>query len=558
VPTDPLSAVFSIALRAPRSASGLACAAIAAAALLVAPIVAVLASAVGPGQGAWQHLASTVLGDYVVSTLWLTLGVAFGVVLLGVSSAWVVSTYRFPGSPLLEWALILPLAMPGYVIAYAYTDFLQFAGPVQSALRAATGWRAGEYWFPDIRSLGGAIVVFSLVLYPYVYLLARAAFVQQSANLVEAARLLGRGPWGTFFRVALPLARPAVAAGTSLALMETLADFGAVSYFGVPTFTTGIYRAWMSMGDIAAAAQLSAALLGVVVLILLLERWNRGEARYYNTAARPPERLHRLSGFHALAATLICAAPPALGFALPGAILVHRVATEPDPLFTERFVALATNSFTLSGIAAAAAVALALLLAYAARLSHWRPVQIAGRVAALGYAMPGAVIAVGILVPVARLDNWLAGLIEAQLGVKVGLIFTGSIAALVYAYLVRFLAVALQSVESGLDRIRPSMEDAARSLGRTPGQVLARVHVPMMWPSILSAALIVFVEVMKELPATFAMRPFNFDTLAVQAYHYASDERLAQAAAASLVIVGVSLAPVILLSRAMAKARRSA
>jgi iron(III) transport system permease protein len=343
--------------------------------------------------------------------------------------------------------------------------------------------------------------------------------------------------------------------GTSLALMETLADFGAVSYFGVQTFTTGIYRAWLSMGDPAAAAQLSAALLAVVFAILLVERWNRGQARYYDYSMRSQERLHRLSGRGATAAVLACAGPPALGFLLPAAILIYRVAAESGPLFSERFLSLAINSFTLSGLTAAAAVALALLLAYAARLSHWRPVHVANRVAALGYAMPGAVIAVGILVPVALLDNWLAAWLEAQWGMKVGLIFTGSVIALVYAYLVRFLAIALQAVEAGLAKIRPSMEDAARSLGRTPGQVLARVHAPMMGSSLFAAGLIVFVDVMKELPATFAMRPFNFDTLAVQAYHYASDERLAEAAAASLVIVGVSLVPVILLSRVIAKGR---
>ena len=553
---NPADSVSSIVIsRAPRSAAGLAFCAIAVAALLVAPIAMVLGGAFAPGQGTWRHLAATVLPDYVASTLWLGLGVAFGVMLLGVSSAWLVATYRFPGRALLEWVLILPLAVPGYVIAYAYTDFLQFAGPVQGALRAITGWQAGEHWFPDIRSLGGAILVFSLVLYPYVYLLARAAFLEQSANLVEAGRLLGRGAWGTFFFVALPLARPAIAVGTSLAMMETLADFGAVSYFGVQTFTTGIYRAWLSMGDPAAAAQLSAALLAVVFAILLVERWNRGQARYYDYSMRSQERRHRLSGGGATAAVLACAVPPALGFLLPAAILIYRVAAESGPLFSERFLSLAINSFTLSGITAAAAVALALLLAYAARLSHWRPVQVANRVAALGYAMPGAVIAVGILVPVALLDNWLAAWLEAQWGMKVGLIFTGSVIALVYAYLVRFLAIALQAVEAGLAKIRPSMEDAARSLGRTPGQVLARVHAPMMGSSLFAAGLIVFVDVMKELPATFAMRPFNFDTLAVQAYHYASDERLAEAAAASLVIVGVSLVPVILLSRVIAKGR---
>lgn len=529
----------------------------AAAAFLVAPICAVLISALAPGQGAWTHLVSTVLGQYLVSTLWLTAGVAAGVMLLGVSSAWVVATYRFPGRSLLEWALVLPLAVPGYVIAYAYTDFFQFSGPLQSGLRAITGWRAGEYWSPDIRSLAGAILVFSLVLYPYVYLLARAAFLEQSANLLEAGRLLGRGTWGTFFRVALPLARPAVAAGTSLALMETLADFGAVSYFGVQTFTTGIYRAWMSMGDTAAAAQLSATLLGLVLVILLAERWNRGGARYYDYATHSHRRAHRLSGPGAAAAVLVTGLPPALGFLMPACILLYRVATENEPLFDKRFLSFAANSLTLSAITAVAAVALGLLLAYAARLSNWQPARIANRVATLGYAMPGAVIAVGILVPVARLDHALADWLEAQSGVKVGLIFTGSVMALVYAYLVRFLAVALQSVEAGLAKIRPSMEDAARSLGHTPVQVLARVHAPMMWSSLLTAGLIVFVDVMKELPATFAMRPFNFDTLAVQAYHYASDERLSQAAAASLVIVGVSLIPVILLSRAIARGRRA-
>lgn len=526
------------------------------AALLLAPIAMVLSGAFATGEGTWRHLAGTVLPDYVASTLWLALGVAFGVILLGVSSAWLIATHRFPGRGFLEWALILPLAMPGYVIAYAGTDFLQFAGPVQGTLRAITGWQAGEYWFPDIRSLGGAVLVFSLVLYPYVYLLARAAFLEQSANLLEAGRLLGRGAWGTFFRVALPLARPAIAAGTSLALMETLADFGAVSYFGVQTFTTGIYRAWMSMGDPVAAAQLSAALLAVVFIVLLMERWNRGQARYYDYSMRPQGQLHRLSGRGAIGAMLVCGLPPVLGFLLPTAILLYRVAAEPGPLFSDRFVSLAINSFTLSGITAAAAVMLALLLAYAARLSQWWPVHAASRVAALGYAMPGAVIAVGILVPVARLDNWLAGWLEAQFGMKVGLIFTGGVIALVYAYLVRFLAIALQAVEAGLAKIRPSMEDAARSLGRTPGQVLARVHVPMMRASLLAAALIVFVDVMKELPATFAMRPFNFDTLAVQAYHYASDERLSEAAAASLIIVAVSLVPVILLSRVIARGRK--
>jgi len=540
------------------SLRALALAAIAICAALAAPIAVVVAGSFATGQGAWQHLAATVLPEYLFSTLWLVLGVTAGVILLGVSSAWLIATYRFPGAGVLEWALVLPLAVPAYVVAYAYTDFLQFSGPLQSLLRALLGLRAGQYWFPEIRSLGGAMLVFAVVLYPYVYLLARAAFLDQSRQLLQAGRLLGYGPFGVFIHIALPLARPAIAAGTALALMETLADFGAVAYFSVQTFTTGIYRAWLSMGDLTAAAQLSSTLLALVLLILAAERWSRGKARHYDTLARGADHAIRLSGARAWGASLCCALPPLLGFALPAAILAYRVWSEPGHLFSERFVGLAVNSFTLAGITAVAAVALALLLAYAGRLVPSRGVLIANRIASLGYAMPGAVIAVGILVPVARIDNLLADWLEAQFGVQAGLIFTGSVLALVYAYLVRFLAVALQTLEAGLAKIRPSMEDAARSLGHSPMRVLARVHAPILLPSLFTAGLIVFVDVMKELPATLVMRPFNFDTLAVQAYHYASDERLPQAAAASLVIVAVGLIPVIILTRAMIRRRHKA
>lgn len=533
-------------------------AAIAVALFLLVPIAVVVGSIFARGEGTWTHLAQTVLPDYVRTTAVVLIGVAAGVLILGVTTAWLVTNYRFPGARLLEWVLILPLAVPAYVIAYAYTDVLQFSGPVQTWLRELTGWRAREYWFPDIRSTGGAIAVFSLVLYPYVYLLSRAAFLEQSASLVEAGRLMGRGAWGTFFSVALPLARPAIAVGASLALMETLADFGAVSYFAVQTFTTGIYRAWLSMGDSVAAAQLSVVLLAFVAVILMAEQWNRGGARFYNVSLRAQTRPQVLRGARAAGACAVCAMPPLLGFFVPGAILVHVVATEPEPLFTARFFGLTQNTFALAGITAIAAVAVATLMAYAGRLSANRMVFVANRMASLGYAIPGAVIAVGVLVPVARLDNLIADWVRAQLGVNVGLLLTGSIAALVYAYLVRFLAIALQTIEAGLGKIRPSMEDAARSLGFTPGQTLARVHAPIMWRSLITAALIVFVDVMKELPATFAMRPFNFDTLAVQAYNMAKDERLAEAAAASLVIVAVGLVPLVILSHVIARGRGGA
>jgi iron(III) transport system permease protein len=440
-------------------------------------------------------------------------------------------------------------------MAYAYTDVLQFSGPVQTWLRELTGWRAREYWFPDIRSLGGAVTVMVFVLYPYVYLLARTAFLEQSVGVLEVGRTLGYGAWSSFLRIALPLARPAIAAGTSLAVMETLADFGTVSYFAVPTFTTGIYRAWFSMGDPVAAAQLSAALLAVVACVLLLERLTRGRARYHNPAPRKRMPAFRLRGWRAAGATAACVVPLLLGFALPAAILLRMTLSQGDEQFGARFAVLARNTVSLALIAAILAVVMALLMAYAARLRPGAITLTANRLASLGYAIPGTVIAVGILVPVARLDHALDAFLSSAFGVSTGLLLTGGIAALIYAYLVRFFSVALQTVEAGLTRITPSMESAARSLGCSPAGVLKRVHAPLLRGSLLTAGLMVFVDVMKELPATFAMRPFNFDTLAVQAYNLASDERLAEAATASLAIVAVGLIPLVLLSRSIAKSR---
>ena len=343
------------------------------------------------------------------------------VVFGGVSTAWLVTTCRFPGQRWFEWTLILPLAMPAYIMAYAYTDLLQFTGPVQTWLREAGGWRAHEYWFPEIRSVGGAIVMLGLVLYPYVYLVVRAAFLEQSVGILEVGRTLGYGPWRSFFRIALPLVRPAIVAGTTLALMETLADFGTVSYFAVPTFTTGIYRAWLSMGDRVAAAQLSALLLGFVVLVLLLERWSRGRARYYNAAGRRRDARTQLSGIAAWTATAICSVPLLLGFLLPAGLLLRMAVTDGDAHFGARFVTLTLNSFTLAGVTAIAAVVLALIMAYAMRLRPGPVVQAANRIAGLGYAVPGAVIAIGILVPVARLDNAIDAWMRAHFDVSTGI-----------------------------------------------------------------------------------------------------------------------------------------
>jgi iron(III) transport system permease protein len=525
------------------------------AALVLAPIVAVVWNVFLPGQRTWAHLVSTVLPEYLINTVLLVLLVAGGVIFFGALSAWLVTAYSFRGRRWLEWALVLPLAMPAYVMAYAYTDWLQAAGPVQTTLREITGWQIREYWFPEIRSLPGAAAMLSFALYPYVYLLARSAFLDQSRTTLEAARLAGYGAWRGFWHVALPLARTGIVAGTALALMEALADFGTVSYFAVNTFTTGIYRAWLSLGDPVAAGQLATCLLAFVLLMLTLERMHRGEARY--AGKRIPMPPHALRGWRAAAAFLLCAAPVTFGFLVPAAVLLKLAASEPEAQFGQRIYALVANTFTLSGIAACAAVAVAVLLAYAARTVKSPLVYGANRLAVLGYALPGAVIAVGILLPLGEFDNAVAGWVHQHFGIKTGLLLTGSVTALIYAYLVRFLAVAFQTVEAGLTRVTPSMDDAARSLGLSPARTLARVHVPMMWGSLLSAGLLVFVDVMKELPATFAMRPFNFDTLAVEAYNLAKDERIAEAAVPSLLMVGIAVLPLILLSRQIARSRQS-
>ncbi len=527
------------------------------AALIGLPVASVLTNIFSGGTGAtWQHLASTVLPEYLGNTLWLCLGVGLGVIVVGVATAWLTAMHDFPGRRIFEWALVLPLAVPAYVLAYVYTDFLQFVGPLQSGLRETFGWSRADYWFPDVRSPGGAVTMFVFVFYPYVYLLARTAFIERASGMLEAARTLGLGPWRSFFRVSLPLARPAVVAGATLALMETLADYGTVSYFGVQTFTTGIYRAWFSLGDRIAAAQLAASLLGFVILLLLVEQLSRGRAKFHNTTGRNrPQAGYVLQGSRAVVAVAVCAIPLFIGFVLPAGLLLRLALTEGDTQFGEHFLVLAGNSFVLAGLTAVIAVALALLLAYGARLSKGLVARALNRLVGLGYAVPGSVIAVGVLIPVTRLDNWLAAQWTLWFGSNPGLLLTGGIAALIYAYLVRFLAVALQSVSSSLAKVTPSMDEAARSLGANQGETLRRVHLPILSGSLFTAGLLVFVDVMKELPATLVMRPFNFDTLATQTYTLASDERLSEASTASLAIVAVGLLPLILLSRQIAQRR---
>ncbi len=528
--------------------------------MLALPALVVFASMFTPNTEVWGHLADTVLSDYLLNTLWLVLGVGVGTLLLGISTAWLVTLCRFPGRRLFEWALLLPLAMPAYIIAYTYTGLLDFTGPLQSGLRELTGWGYGDYLFPEIRSLGGAILMLSLVLYPYVYLLSRAAFLEQSVAMLEVSRSLGCGPWCGFRRVALPMARPSIVAGLSLALMETLADYGTVHYFGVNTFTTGIFRTWFGMGDTLAAAQLAAMLLGLVLLLVLLERSSRRRARFHHNAnamARPLPG-YRLTGARAALAFLACLLPLLLGFIVPaGQLSLWALATAGE-MVDEAFWRLTAHSLGLAGGSALLALLAALFLGYGNRLTpHWL-VQGAVRLAGLGYAIPGTVIAIGILIPFVWLDQQVDGLLRRHFDLSSGLLLSGTLIALLSGYLVRFLAVSLQTVEAGLGRIRPTMDDAARCLGLRPLQVLQRVHIPILRSSLFTALLLVFVDVMKELPATLVLRPFDFNTLAVRAFELAADERLADSSSAALTIVLAGLLPVILLSRTIASGRTSA
>ena len=530
-------------------------------ALFVASIIAVPIATITtyifiPAGSVWSHLVDTVLADYVINSVVLMLGVTIGAGIIGVSTAWLTAMYRFPGCRLFEWALLLPLAMPTYIIAYIYTDFLEVAGPVQQWIQATFNLKYGEYYFPDARSLGGAVLVFSLVLYPYVYLMARAAFLSQSVCALEVSRSLGCTPFESFTKVALPLARPAIIAGLSLTLMETLADFGAVDYFGISTFTTGIYRTWFGLNNDAAAAQLAATMMLFVFVLFFMERWSRQGARFHHASNRYQQipEVH-LRGGKALLSTIACALPLLLGFVLPFVQLGRWAEMTWSEMVDSTFINLAVNSFSLASVTAILALIPALLLAYAQRLYPARFLRIIVRFAGMGYAIPGSVIAVGVLIPFGLLDNYIDDIARDRFDFSTGLLFSGTIFILIFAYMVRFLAVSLQSVESGLDSIRPSMDQAALSMGATPLGVLKKVHFPIMKGTLLTAVLLVFVDVLKELPATMILRPFNFNTLAVRVHELASDERLADSSTAAIAIVLVGLVPVILLSKTIARSR---
>ncbi|MEC8081055.1 MAG: iron ABC transporter permease [Pseudomonadota bacterium] len=519
--------------------------------VLAVPVLIIAINIFLGGSDVWQHLYNTLLFDYVSNSFLLMLGVTFGTLVMGVPAAWLTSVCEFRGRSLFSWALLLPLAMPAYIIAYTYTGLFDFAGPVQTFIRDTTGLGYGEYWFFEMRSLGGAITMLSLVLYPYVYLMSRAAFLEQSSNTLEVCRTLGYSAPQAFIRLALPMARPAIVAGVTLAMMETLADYGTVQYFGVTTFTTGIMRTFYGFGDLAAASQLAGILLLFVAVLIFTERYSRRKISYHASGLRKAsQRKVELRGRYGLAAWLVCAIPVIAGFVIPAGVLLFWALFEAETVGWD-FIQLSWNSFYLAALAALITVSLALVLAYAGRLHPTKGVQTAIVTSGMGYALPGTIIAIGVIVPLAWIDHRIIDWVKYTFDQKIGLFFSGTIIALLLAYTVRFMAVSLGSVQSGLGKVKPSMDMAGRSLGCSSAEVLRRIHVPLLKSSVLTALLIVFVDVLKELPATLILRPFNFNTLAVRAFELASDERLVDAAPASLMIVAVGLIPVILLSRSI-------
>lgn len=528
--------------------------------LVVLPVLSVFYLALFPTDNIWRHLYNTVLFRYIETTLLLLAGVGLLSFAIGVTTAWLVTLCRFPGRRVFEWALLLPFAVPAYVIAFIYTDMLEFAGPLQGTLRDLFGWQTRrDYWFPEIRSMGGAIVLMSLVLYPYIYLMARAAFMEQGSNVLAASRTLGCTPWQSFYRVSLPLARPAIAVGLALTLMETLNDFGTVDYFAIRTLSLGVYDTWLNMGNLGGAAQIASMMLVFVVVLVTLERIGRARQRHFGQGKpNQDSAIYTLTGLRAWLAFLACALPLVLGFAVPAFQLASYALGNFSNYWTDDFVVISWNSLFLATAAALATVVIGTLLAYGRRLHPNRSVRLFVSLSKLGYAMPGTVLAIGVLIPLAAFDNSIDAFLRSRFNVSSGLLLSGTVFALVFAYSVRFLAVAAGAIESSLDKVTPSMDKAARSLGMNSLETLRRVHLPLIRPGLLTGALVVFVDTMKELPATLMLRPFNFDTLATYVYQYASDEQIEVAAMGALMIVLVGLLPVIMLSRSIKGGRKAA
>ena len=522
--------------------------------IILLPILTILIEAFESTNDNWKHLKETLLLEYIYNSLLLTLGVSLGSLLLGIPTAWLTAVCSFPFKKTIVLMLILPMAMPAYIIAYTYTGLLDFSGPVQSELRNFTGWDYGDYYFPEIRSIGGAVVMLSLVLYPYVYLLARATFLRQSTNVMEVSRLLNSGPWESFLKIALPLSRPAIIVGLSLVIMETLADYGTVSYFGVSVFTTGIFRTWFGLGDYSSASKMAALLLVFIFFLVLAERSSRKKVKYYNTVG-PERRIsgYKLNGIKLFIVFLTCLFPIIFGFIIPTIQLsIWAYMTLKNSLdfnFTELFF----NSVSLSVIASIVSLITAFLITYCQKILPMQTVQIIIRLASIGYALPGTIIAVGVIVPLAFIDHKIDTFFNTYLNISTGLIFSGTVVAIQFAYLVRFLSISISTVESGLEKIRPNMDKTSQSLGASSEKTFIRIHLPILKISVLTSILLVFVDVIKELPATLILRPFNFNTLAVKAYELASDERLADASIPALAIVLAGLLPLLLITNSINK-----
>ncbi len=527
------------------------------AALLALPLATIVVLSLGAGENVWPHLMATVLPRAVADTLVLLAGVSLLTLVFGASTAWLVTMCRFPGRAVIDRLLVLPLAMPTYILAYAWVELLDFAGPVQGTLRWMFGWTSyRDYWFPEVRSMGGAVLILSLALYPYVYLAARASFVQQSVCVLEVARTLGRTSAGTFWSVALPLARPALAGGLALALMECLNDLGAVQYLGVQTLSVAIYTTWLQRSSLAGAAQIALVALAFVLLLMLAERAARGRGRFHHTTGRYRAiPFTDLEGWRGLAAAAFCLLPILLGFAAPFALLLVQGLAHLSDAFAAGFWRAVRNSVGAATAAAAVTVVLGLCLAYARRVSPNIGVRVAVRTAGLGYALPGTVLALGLMIPLAAFDNRLDAWLRSVLGASSGLLLSGTLFVIVLAYTIRFLAVSLSALEAGFERLSPNLDAAARTLGETALSALWRVHIPLLIPALGAASLLVFVDAMKELPATLLLRPFNFETLATQVYSYAGLELLEQATLGALTIVVIGLVPVLLLHQAVAGGR---
>lgn len=530
----------------------LSASAVALSAVVLLPVITIVVLALTPGPGVWAHLFRTILPISVLQTLLLLTGVGLLTLLTGACTAWLVTMYRFPGRALFDALLILPLALPTYIAAYCYGEFLDYTGPLQTAIRALFGFTSyQDYWFPNVRSLGGAVFILSCVLYPYVYLAARASFVQQSHAVIEVARTLGRSGSGVFVAVALPMARPALAAGVSLALMECLNDIGAVEYLGVQTLSASIYAAWLQRSNLSGAAQIALVLFFFVLALVLIERSGRLKRRFDSGGRNRGHAAQTLEGLKGWLAAAACTLPVMIGFVVPVGVLVQGAYIYGPALSFADYAAAAGTSFLLAAGAAAIVIALALTICAALRLTGGVIVTAAARLSALGYAIPGTVVALGLIIPLASFDNALSDAMTRLFGIHTGLLLSGSAAALLLAYTVRFLAVGLGTVEAGWQRLSPHLDAAARTLGASPLEMLRSVHLPLLRPALGAASLMVFVDVMKELPATLLLRPFDFETLATQIYVFASQEQFERSSIPALTIVAVGLIPLYLLNRTL-------